>query len=80
MKDGAEGETGAGDEQRGRDTPQDSHLFMFRCSAANVHRCLLVVLRSPESDHTLVVFTEPKLYFLFYTRAQYLTNPTENQY
>lgn len=69
MKDGAEGETGAGDEQRGRDMPQDSHLFMFRCSAANVHCCLLVVPRSPESDRTLVVFTKPKMYFLFYNHA-----------
>lgn len=69
MKDGAEGETGAGEEQWGRDTPQDSHLFMFRCSAANVHLCLLVVPRSPERDHTLVIFTKPKMYFLFHTQA-----------
>lgn len=34
MKDGAEGETGAGDEQRGRDTPQDTPLFMLRSSAS----------------------------------------------
>lgn len=56
MKDAVEGETGAGDEQRGRDMPQDSYLFMLRCSAPSVHRCLLVVPRPPESDHALVVF------------------------
>lgn len=81
MKDAVEGETGAGDEQRGRDTPQDSHLFMLRCSAANVHRCLLVILRSPESDHTLVVLSKNKNVFplLHQSRLDNTVIPEQHQ-